>query len=58
LIKLVLDTNTIISGILWNGNEARIIEKAEREEVQLFLSPALLEELEGVLKRDKFTNKL
>jgi putative PIN family toxin of toxin-antitoxin system len=51
LIKLVLDTNTIISGILWNGNEARIIEKAENEELQLIISSQLLEELEGVWQK-------
>lgn len=56
--KVVLDTNTIISGILWDGNEARVIEKAEKGEVKLFMSPKLVEELEGVLKREKFTRKL
>lgn len=56
--KIVLDTNTIISGILWDGNEARVIEKAEKGEVKLFMSPKLVEELEGVLKREKFTRKL
>lgn len=56
--KVVLDTNTIISGILWGGNEARVIEKAEKGEVKLFMSPKLVEELEGVLKREKFTRKL
>jgi len=58
LKKVVLDTNTIISGILWDGNEARVIEKAEKGEVKLFMSPKLVEELEGVLKREKFTRKL
>ena len=56
--KVVLDTNTLISGILWDGNEARVIEEAENNKVQLFISQKLLQELEGVLKREKFTRKL
>jgi len=58
LKKVVLDTNTLISGILWDGNEARVIEEAENNKVQLFISQKLLKELEGVLKREKFTRKL
>lgn len=34
LEKVVLDTNTLISGILWDGNEARVIEEAENNKVQ------------------------
>ena len=56
--KVVLDTNTLISGIFWDGNEARVIEEAENNKVQLFISTKLLQELEGVLKREKFTRKL
>lgn len=56
--KVVLDTNTLISGILWDGNEAKVIEKAEKNEILLFISHKLLEELEGVLKREKFSRKL
>lgn len=56
--KLVLDTNALISGILWDGNEATIIEKAEKREIQLFISPKILKELEGVLKRKKFIKRL
>lgn len=56
--KVVLDTNTLISGLLWDGNEARIIEKAENKEIRLFISPVLIEELGGVLKREKFCKRL
>ncbi len=58
LKKVVLDTNTLISGLLWDGNEARILEKSERKEIHLFVSMEILEELEGVLKREKFSKKL
>ncbi|MBI4653443.1 MAG: putative toxin-antitoxin system toxin component, PIN family [Nitrospirae bacterium] len=58
LKKVVLDTNTLISGLLWNGNEARILEKSERKEIHLFVSMEILNKLEGVLKREKFSKKL
>lgn len=54
----MLDTNILISGLLWDGNEARIIEEAEKGKIKLYISNALLEELEGVLKRDKFFKKI
>ncbi len=56
--RVVLDTSTLISGLLWDGNEATVIEKAENRTIKLFVSHHLLEELEGVLKRDKFFKKL
>lgn len=56
--RVVLDTSTLISGLLWDGNEATVIEKAEKRTIKLFVSHQLLEELEGVLKRDKFSKKL
>lgn len=56
--KVVLDTNALISGLLWDGNEATIIEKAEKREIQLLISPKILKELERVLKREKFTKRL
>ena len=55
---VVLDTNTLISGLLWDGNESMVIEKAEKKEIKLFISYQMLEELEGVLKRKKFSKKL
>lgn len=56
--RVVLDTNTLISGLLWDGKESTLIEKAGNRAIKLFLSHQLLAELEGVLKRDKFSKKL
>jgi len=58
LERVVLDTNTLISGLLWDGKESTLIEKAENRAIKLFLSHQLLVELEGVLKRNKFSKKL
>jgi uncharacterized protein len=53
LLKLVLDTNTILSAFLWKGNEAELFKKIEHEEARLYLSAEILKEIEDVLKRPK-----
>jgi len=53
-LRVVLDTNVLISGILWDGKPAEIIRKAENEEIKVIISDQILEELEGVLKRPYF----
>ncbi len=58
LKAVVLDTNTLVSGLLWDGNEARVIEKTERHEIQIFISHDLLKELEELLNRGKFSEIL
>jgi putative PIN family toxin of toxin-antitoxin system len=57
-VRLVADTNTVISGLLWNGPPARLIDAAVERRVMLFSSLPLLVELEGVLTRDKFKRQL
>jgi putative PIN family toxin of toxin-antitoxin system len=57
-VRLVLDTNTAISGLLWSGAPGRLIEAAEQQRVELASSTALLAELQGVLSRSKFAGQL
>lgn len=57
-MRLVLDTNTALSGLLWDGPPCRLIEAAEGEVAALFSSVALLTELRTVLSRAKFTRPL
>jgi uncharacterized protein len=57
-VRLVLDTNTALSGLLWNGPPSRLIETAEGGLVRLFSSVALLTELRTVLSREKFARPL
>ncbi len=54
MIKLVLDTNTLISGFFWEGNEAELIRKIENNKAQLFISNEIIDEVESVIKRPKF----
>ena len=54
MIRVVLDTNILISAILFGGNPRQVLEKAIRGEIRLCISGPILEELQGVLRRSKF----
>ena len=58
MLQLVLDTNTALSGLVWGGVPRRLITAARATEVVLFSSVPLLEELAGVILREKFTKPL
>ena len=55
---VVLDTNVWISGVLWNGPPHEIISLAERGEFAIASSINIIEELWGVLSRQKFEKHL
>lgn len=57
-MKVVADTNTVISGLLWRGVPREILELAHSGKITLYTSPDLLAELADVLERDKFTARL
>jgi putative PIN family toxin of toxin-antitoxin system len=54
MLRIVLDTNVLISAILFGGKPRQILEKAIRGEIQLCISEPILEEFRGVLRRSKF----
>jgi uncharacterized protein len=58
VIRVVLDTNVTISAFLWHGPPRRILELALDTQVQLINSEALLAELEDVISRKKFNQRL
>ena len=53
-MKVVLDTNVILSALLFGGKPRRVLEAATAGRVTMFISESLLLELEGVLRREKF----
>jgi len=57
-VRLVLDTNTVISGLLWQGTPGRLIDAAQTKSITLCTSVSLLAELRGVLAREKFVGQL
>lgn len=50
-MRVVLDTNVIVSGLNFPGNERLTLEMALRGRFQLCLSPFILDEVAGVLIR-------
>jgi putative PIN family toxin of toxin-antitoxin system len=52
VVRIVLDTNVALSALLWRGTPYRLLQTIRRREnVELFSSGALLEELGEVLIR-------
>ncbi|SRR6266536_783007 len=55
LIKVVLDTNVVVSAHLTAGGlEAFVLDLALASKLQFFVSPDILMEYEGVLRRPRF----
>ena len=50
-MRVVLDTNVIVSALNFPGNERMVLELALRGRFELCLSPFILEEVAGVLTR-------
>ena len=50
-MRVVLDTNVIVSGLNFPGNERLVLELALSGRFELCLSPFILEEVTGVLGR-------
>ena len=52
-LRLVLDTNVLVSAFLWRGMPGRPVEPACEREVRLLTSRALLDELAATLAKKK-----
>ena len=57
-MNVVPDTNTVVSGLLWQGAPRDVLGLARTGEITLYTSPVLLAELRDVLKRPKFAARL
>jgi uncharacterized protein len=58
-MRLVLDTNTVLSALLWRGTPYRLLEtiRNQHPHLQLYSSPVLLEELTDVIARPTFSQR-
>lgn len=54
MIRAVLDTNIVISGIFWRGNPRDVLRAGVEGDFTLLLSPDLASELQDVVAREKF----
>jgi putative PIN family toxin of toxin-antitoxin system len=57
-VRLVIDTNVVVSGLLWLGNPGRLLEVAALGQITLYTSPALLEELATTLATPKLARPI
>jgi uncharacterized protein len=56
--RLVVDTNVLVSAFLWRGLPGKLIELAGEQEVKLFSSRVLLDELAATLGKKKLVKAL
>jgi putative PIN family toxin of toxin-antitoxin system len=57
-VKLVVDTNTLLSGSLWDGPSAQLLDAVGRGQAVLVMSPDLLAEFAEVVSRPKFAPRI
>lgn len=57
-MRVVIDTNVLLSGLLWRGAPHALIEHAQAGTLAMVSSPALLAELAEVISRAKFDDIL
>lgn len=57
-MKVLLDTNIWISGLLWGGNPRRIIQLAVAEQIVVYSSKLLIDELQATLTYPKLQRRL
>lgn len=53
-MRVVLDSNVILSAILFGGKPRQVLEAALSGEIKMYVSEAILTELKGVFQRPKF----
>ena len=53
-MKIVIDTNGLISGIFWEGNESKILKACKIGNLTNYISPDTIKEFERVLSYKKF----
>ena len=57
-LRLVLDTNIVVAGLLWSGPPRRLLQAAIAGEVELYSSAVLLDELAQSLGYAKFAGRI
>lgn len=57
-VRVVPDTNVCISGLLWTGIPHKLLQAAETGDLALMTTPTIMEEVQKVLARPKFTRRI
>ena len=54
MLRVVLDTNVLVSAIVYGGNPRKVLQAAISGAVDISVSEAIIKELQDVLQRPKF----
>lgn len=57
-LRVVLDTNVVISALLWQDKPGELLDKAGEGFIELFTSETLLSELAAVLEQPKLAGRV
>ncbi len=57
-MKVAADTSTLVSGFLWNGARAQLLDAGLDSRFTIFSSTSLLDEFEVTLSAPKFSSRL
>ncbi len=57
-MRIVADTNTVVSGLLWSGPPQQLINAARAKRITLYSSVALNAELAEVIGREQFAKRI
>ena len=57
-MRVVIDTNIWISGMLWRGAPGRLLRMAEQGEIELCVTPSMLGELAAVLSYERLQPRI
>jgi putative PIN family toxin of toxin-antitoxin system len=58
VVRVILDTNVTVSGLLWHGAPRQVITAARSQQIEIVSSVDLLDELDDVLQRPKLSARL
>ena len=51
MVKVVIDTNVLVSAILFGGNPEQVLDSVEEGKIKILISEEILEEFKEVLQR-------
>ena len=57
-MRIVLDTNVVVSALIWGGTPEKLVQAAVDGDLVLCTSPTLLAELRGMLGREHLATRL
>lgn len=57
-MRLVLDTNVVVSALIWGGTPLKLLQAATAGDIELYTTTALLAELRTVFERAHLVSRL